>query len=304
MAVAASGDQMNAMPTPIAVSGNTSRQIGVVGVISIDSHVSAIASIEKPNPTIGRGWVRSTIWPTNGASTPEAIAIGAVSSADAGRRQAAHRLCVEHHRQDHRGDREADDRDADVGQAEVAVAEDRQRDQRLARVDRLPVDERGHAAPTPPTIIAQIHGAQSWDCPSCRPKTIRNMPTPDSTTPSTSKRCCWVGSAGTSQTASDQADDADRHVDEEDPLPAQAVDEHAAGQRSDQRGDPGGRAPHAHRHTAPLGREDPGDRRQRLRREQRGADTLHDPGGDQHLDRCPDSPHHSEAAVKTARPTR
>ena len=55
VAVAANGDQMNAMPTPVAVSGNTIRQIGVVGVISTDSHVIAMASIEKPNPMIGRG---------------------------------------------------------------------------------------------------------------------------------------------------------------------------------------------------------------------------------------------------------
>ena len=54
----------------------------MVGVISTDSHVNAIASIEKPKPMIGRGWDRSTILPTHGASTPVAIAIGAVSSAD------------------------------------------------------------------------------------------------------------------------------------------------------------------------------------------------------------------------------
>ncbi len=81
MAVAASGDQMNAMPIPIAVSGNTNRQIGVVGVISIDSQVSPIAMTENPKPTIGRGWARSTILPTSGASTPVATAIGAVSRA-------------------------------------------------------------------------------------------------------------------------------------------------------------------------------------------------------------------------------
>ena len=82
MAVVASGAQMNAMPTPIAVSGNSSRQIGVVGVISNDSHVSATARVEKPKPISGRGWVRSMIRPTSGASTPLAMAIGAVSSAD------------------------------------------------------------------------------------------------------------------------------------------------------------------------------------------------------------------------------
>ena len=56
--------------------------IGVVGVISMDSHVIAIASTENPKPITGRGCERSTIFPTNGASTPVAIAIGAVSSAD------------------------------------------------------------------------------------------------------------------------------------------------------------------------------------------------------------------------------
>src|SRR6478736_2058283 len=55
VAVAASGDQMNAMPTPTAVSGSTIRQIGVVGVISTDNHVNATAMRENPNPTIGRG---------------------------------------------------------------------------------------------------------------------------------------------------------------------------------------------------------------------------------------------------------
>ncbi len=81
VAVAASGDQMNAMAAPIAVSGSTSRQIGVVGVISIDNQVSPIAISENPKPTTGRGWDRSTILPTSGANTPVAMAIGAVSSA-------------------------------------------------------------------------------------------------------------------------------------------------------------------------------------------------------------------------------
>jgi hypothetical protein len=55
VAVAASGDQMKAMPIPVAVNGKAIRQIGVVAVISTDNHVSEMASIEKPNPTIGRG---------------------------------------------------------------------------------------------------------------------------------------------------------------------------------------------------------------------------------------------------------
>src|ERR1700722_5625985 len=82
VAVAVSGDHTNAIPTPTAVNGNTKRQIGVSGAISNDSHVKAIASTEKPKPSTGRGWYRSTILPTSGANTPLATAIGAISSAE------------------------------------------------------------------------------------------------------------------------------------------------------------------------------------------------------------------------------
>ena len=81
MAVAASGDQMKAIATPTAVSDNARRQIGVVGVISNDNHVSPTANSANPKPTTGRGCDRSTSLPTNGASTPVATAIGAVSNA-------------------------------------------------------------------------------------------------------------------------------------------------------------------------------------------------------------------------------
>ena len=82
VAVAVSGDHTNAIPTPIAPNGKTSRQIGVPGDISNESHVNATASTEKPNPSTGRGWYLSTILPTNGESTPLAIAIGAISRAE------------------------------------------------------------------------------------------------------------------------------------------------------------------------------------------------------------------------------
>ena len=54
---------------------------------------------------------------------------------------------------------------------------------------------------TPPAIVTQIHSDQWCDWPSCRPKTIRNIATPDSSTPRMSKRCWSVGSTGTSRTA-------------------------------------------------------------------------------------------------------
>ena len=50
-------------------------------------------------------------------------------------------------------------------------------------------------------MTPQIQGCQPWDCPSCSPKTIANIPAPDSSTPSTSNRCAVVVSAGTRQNA-------------------------------------------------------------------------------------------------------
>ena len=48
----------------------------------------------------------------------------------------------------------------------------------------------------------------------------------------------------------DEADDADRHVDEEDPLPPEAVHEQAAGERPDEHRDARGRTPQAHGRAA------------------------------------------------------
>ena len=81
-----------------------------------------------------------------------------------------------------------------------------------------------------------------------------------------------------------ETEDADRHVDEEDPLPAEAVHQDSPGDRADQGGHPGGRAPHAHRHAATSSREDAGDHGQRLRRQQCGTESLHHPSGDEHFD--------------------
>ena len=84
-----------------------------------------------------------------------------------------------------------------------------------------------------------------------------------------------------------ERDDADRDVDEEDPLPPEAVDEKTTGQRADQRGDTGGRAPQTHGGAAVGGREGAGDDSHRLRRHERGAETLHGARDDQQRRACP-----------------
>ena len=46
---------MNAIPIPIAISGSINVQGAGFAVIAYDSHNSATARVEKPNPMIGRG---------------------------------------------------------------------------------------------------------------------------------------------------------------------------------------------------------------------------------------------------------
>ena len=62
-----------------------------------------------------------------------------------------------------------------------------------------------------------------------------------------------------------EADEADGHVDEEDPLPAGPVDEQATHQRADERGDARRGAPERHGLPALAGREGAGDDGHRLR---------------------------------------
>ena len=130
-----------------------------------------------------------------------------------------------------------------------------------------------------PSIVPQSYFSPSW-----MPNTSRNMPTALSATPTQSKLCEWVGERGHEAPGQDESDDADRDVDEEDPLPAEGVDQDAAEDRTDERGDTGGRSPERHGAAAVGGRERAGDDRHGLRRHQRGADTLYDAGDDEHLD--------------------
>ena len=77
--------------------------------------------------------------------------------------------------------------------------------------------------------------------------------------------------------------DADRHVDEEDPLPAEVLRQHAAGEHADRGAGAAHRAPDAERLVA-LGAllEGRHDDRERGRRDDRGAEALHGARGDQH----------------------
>ncbi len=218
------------------------------------------------------------------------------------RRQPTHRLRIERQRQHHRRRGERDDGHPDVAQAEVPVGEHVQRDQRLAGVHRLPVDERRNESrarddrrpdprlPSGGLALLQPEHDQEHAHPG--------QPDADQIEP------VRLGRQHRNQPHRQrQPDDADRDIDEEDPLPTQPVHQHAAGQRTHQAGHAGGSTPHAHRDPAPLRREDPGDRRQGLRGEHPGADPCTTRAAIS-MAALPDSPHHTEATVNTTRPIR
>ena len=81
-----------------------------------------------------------------------------------------------------------------------------------------------------------------------------------------------------------QQDEADGHVEPEDPLPGQALDDGAADDRADGDGEAGDAAPDAEREAAAGRRHRAGKDRQGERRHDRAADALQGAGRDQPVD--------------------
>ena len=90
----------------------------------------------------------------------------------------------------------------------------------------------------------------------------------------------------TTRGVGEQAEQRERHVDEEDPLPAGRVDEHAAGDDAQRPADGGERAPDAERDVAlAAGGERDGQQRERGGGQERGADALDGADRDEHAGR-------------------
>ena len=77
---------------------------------------------------------------------------------------------------------------------------------------------------------------------------------------------------------------ADRQVDEEDPVPAHVIGDHAAGERADHAGHTPHRADQAGVLGAAIGREQIGDDRERGDEQRARAEPLHGARGEQHLE--------------------
>src|SRR5262249_45138674 len=85
--------------------------------------------------------------------------------------------------------------------------------------------------------------------------------------------------------AEDDGDDADRHVEPEDPMPGDALGDRAADERADRDGKPADTAPGAERDRTSLGRNTGREDRQGEWGHDRAADALRRPGEDQDVTR-------------------
>ena len=81
----------------------------------------------------------------------------------------------------------------------------------------------------------------------------------------------------------EQTNQTDRNVDEENPTPAEGINQHATQNRANQRSNTRGRTPNTHGDTARIRREHQRNQRHGLRGHQRRAQALHHAGSDERL---------------------
>ena len=200
----------------------------------------------------------------------------------------AHELGIEHEREAQRGDRQAHRGDGDIGEAEVAILEQAQWQEWLEWVAGLPHQEdsqqeqaeddqspdRDRASDGAPVVLVALLDAEDQ---TKQASARQHYAEP--------VELVWMSAqVGHQAHGQHESDHANWHIDEEDPFPAHAVDEHPTQDGPDESGHTCGGAPQGHGATASLGREDPGDDRHCLRGHHRSAEALGDSGQDQHLD--------------------
>src|SRR5699024_7489110 len=143
---------------------------------------------------------------------------------------------------------------------EVPVLEHRRRYEHLGGVDPLPQDEGAEGDEA--TGADERHGDRS--AVRSPPGAASRLDSVDQQEPAESRERDAEPvepvrvslEAGQQPDRHYQGDDADWDVDEEDPFPAEGVDEHPAEDGADQRRDSGDGAPHSHRRSPSIGWED------------------------------------------------
>ena len=211
-----------------------------------------------------------------------------------GRVQALHLLQVQGQRERHTDSDHAHSRNSHIRYGEVTVTEQAQRNQRLTRVNSLPTDEQ-----------AQHQNAGNNQAPHAH----RNTGAQERIGHGTPVVASALLNAEDQQEQADrrqhhaqpveavllllkhrhitprqeQADQANRNVDEENPAPAEGIHQHATQNRANQRCDTRSRTPNAHGDTARIRREHQRNQRHGLRGHQRCTQALHHAGGNQRL---------------------
>ena len=187
--------------------------------------------------------------------------------------------------EEHRAEAHEEDQRRQVGEGEGADPQQRQLDHRRVVVGGAVEEGGDEERPRRRRSRARGGSLQPHSGPWTMPRVRRPMPSASSAAPSRSGR----PSSGSLHLVEDadrgeRGDQADRHVDEEDPVPAD-LHEEAADRRAEGGGDAGDRRPDADRDRALLGREGGQEEAERGRDHHRRADRLQHAGADQEGDR-------------------
>ena len=211
-----------------------------------------------------------------------------------GRVQALHLLQVQGQRERHTDSDHTHSRNSHIRHGEVTVTEQAQRNQRLTRVNSLPTDEQAqhqnagnnqtpHAHRDTGTHErvrdgAPVVGGTFLNTENQQEQTNRRK---HHAQPVEAVLLLLKHRHVTPR--QEQANQTHRNVDEENPAPAEGIHQHAAQNRTNQRGDTRGRTPNTHRDTARIRREHQRNQRHGLRGHQRCTQALHHAGGNERL---------------------
>ncbi len=170
-----------------------------------------------------------------------------------------------------------------VGRGERPVAEEPHGQHRLRRAE-LPGDERCEQC------CSRHEGADDRRARPAVPVAVDDPPDQPEHAAAREREAreveCLVGPGRlTKLRRQRQEDQPDRHVQPEDPLPGDAVDDGAADERAHGDSEAGDAGPGAERDTAPLARDRSAQDRQGQRRHDRGAEALQRSSGDQPVGR-------------------
>ena len=245
---------------PEIANGRTSSTYGVVGVETAAIHARPIACSASPVPMmrlrrdpVGEraGDRRDDHRHRRPREDPQARAE---------RRVALHGLEELREQEDRAEHPEAHQERRDVRERERAVAEEAHRQHRM--LARAAPTRRTAAVTTAPATSAPTISGEPQPTRVAADEPPHDPEQPDAREPEAAagRRCRTGPSLSSRRGTSGEQHEPDRHVQPEDPVPRDAVDDGAADERAERDREAADAAPRAERHAAPLRRAPPAER--------------------------------------------